>query len=919
MMAGRTNRKASSRVLRAVSVAVLAAALLMLAAVGTASATEPIEQFSTGASNTQAGGHPDLHTFFRLTNPGLPEAAENVTVETPRGVFGNPNAIPQCTSAEFAQEECASSTQAGRITVYALYKGNPNYLLGTAPIYDLVPAENQTALFGFIVPVLDIPIQIPVAVRTGSDYGLRFKVSEITQVTPVAAADMTFWGYPAEKSHNLERFPKGSSGRPAGCSELATTSCIAEENPAGISVHPLIDNPIDCSGEELPTTLKVQTYQDPTHFSEAHSTYPAITGCENVVFKPLLYSKPTTTSADSASGLDVTLADKQFLGFAASPSQIRSATVVLPEGLTINPDAADGQTACSDAQAKFGSEEPAECPDSSKIGTAAIHTPALAGPLEGSVYIGEPKPNEQYRLLLVVDGFGLHAKIVGLATPNPQTGRVSVHFTDLPQVPFDVFEMHLFSSDRGLMATPLSCTLYSTEATFVPWNRLLPEASSAQLFGINSGPNGKECPGQIRPFKPSLKAGTSNSLAGAHSSFSLKLDREDGDQYLGKLNFVMPPGLTADLRGVTYCPEANIAAAANSSGREELAHPSCPASSQIGTSNVAAGPGSHPFHATGVSYLAGPFKGAPLSLVVVTPALAGPYDYGTVVVRSALNIDQKDAHVSADSETVPSIIGGIPLRLRSIEVDIDKPNFMLNPTNCSPFNVVSQGIGDQGTLAEFSSYFHVDNCETMPFKPTMTIEQLGGHGQTARAKDPSMRFNLTTRNGDANVKSVAVTLPKAFAIDQRHLGNICSKAQLAAEHCAGRQAIGTVSVETPLLEKPLSGNAYAVSGYGKLPHLAFILAGQVMLIPEAESRAINNGHLKTTVPVIPDAPVGKFHLTLFGGKRGYLTNTRSLCSGAATTTVEYVAQSGKKVSQRVTTKTACGSASKAKKAKARKH
>jgi hypothetical protein len=916
MSAGHLKGKASLRVL--VPALLVAASLVLVAGLGTAFATEPIESFSTGASSTQAGGHPDLHTSFRLANPGQPEAAENVIVETPRGVFGNPNAIPQCTAAEFAQQECASSAQAGRITVYARYKGNSNYLLGTAPIYDLNPAVNQTALFGFIVPVLDIPIQIPVAVRTGTDYGLRFKVSEITQVTPVAAADMTFWGYPAAESHDLERFPKGSTGLPAGCAESAEPNCIAEKNPSGITVHPLIDNPIDCSGAELPTTLKVQTYQDPEHFSEAQSTYPAITGCENVVFKPLLYSKPTTSSADSASGLDVTLADKQFLGYAASPSQIRSATVTLPPGLTINPDAADGQTACSDAQAKFGTEEPAECPDSSKIGTAAIHTPALAGPLQGSVYIGEPKAGEQYRLFLIVDGFGLHAKIVGVARPNPQTGQVAVYFQDLPQVPFDVFEMHLFSSDRGLMATPLSCTLYSTEASFVPWDRLLPEASSAQLFSINSGPDGRECPGQIRPFQPSLRAGTSNSLAGAHSSFSLKLDREDGDQYLGKLNFVMPPGLSADLHGVTYCPEAAIAAAADAPGRSEQTHPSCPASSQVGTSNVAAGPGSHPFHAAGMTYLAGPFKGAPLSLVVVTPAVAGPYDYGTVVVRSALNVDQKDAHVSADSETVPSIIGGIPLRLRSIEVSVDKPNFMLNPTNCSAFSVLSQGIGDQGTLAEFSSPFHVDNCETMPFKPKMSIEQLGGKGQTARAQDPSMRFNLTTRHGDANIKSVAVTLPKAFAIDQRHLSNICSKSQLAADHCAGRQAIGTVSVETPLLEKPLSGSAYAVSGFGKLPHLAFILGGQVTLIPEAESKSVNQGHLKTSVPIIPDAPIGKFHLTLFGGKRGYLTNTRSLCASPAVTTVEYVAQSGKKMTERVTAKTACGSKAKAKK-KARKH
>jgi hypothetical protein len=910
MTAGRSNRRAPLRVL--IPALMLAAALVLVASVGTAMAVEPITSFATSASTQQAGGHPDLHASFSLQEPGRPEAAENVTVETPTGVFGNPNAIDQCVSADFAADECPSTSQAGVITVYARYEGNPDYLLGTAPIYDLQPAENQTALFAFVVPVLDIPIQIPVSVRTGSDYGLRFKVSEITQVTPVAAANMTFWGFPAEQIHDAERFPSGSPGLPAGCEKLADTSCLAEPTEISAAVHPLTDNPIDCSGEPLQSTLRVQTYQDPEHFSEAHSSYEPITGCENVVFKPLLYSQPTSTQTDSASGLDITLKDSQFLGFAASPSQIRNATVTLPPGLTINPDAADGQTACSDALAKFGTEEPAECPDSSKIGTAAINTPALDGPLEGSVYIGEPKPGEQYRLFLIVSGFGLNAKLVGVAKPDPQTGQVTVTFENLPQVPFDTFEMHLFASDRGLMATPTVCTIYTTQALFTPWNRLLPRVSSSQIFGLTSGPNGRECPGQIRPFNPTLQAGTSNSLAGAHSSFSLKLDREDGDQYLGKLNFTMPPGLSANLHGVTYCPEADIVAAANTPGRVEQVQPSCPASSEIGTSNVAAGPGSHPFHATGKIYLSGPFKGSPLSLAVVTPAVAGPYDYGTVVVRTALGIDQHDAHVIADSEVVPSIIGGIPLRMRSIQVNIDRPNFMLNPTNCSPTSVGSQGIGDQGTVANFSSYFHVDNCETMPFKPTMKIEQLGGKGQTARAKDPSVRFNLTTRGGDANVKSVAVTLPKAFAIDQRHLGNLCSKAALAATRCAGKAAIGTVSVETPLLEKPLSGLAYAVSGFGKLPHLAFLLEGQVTLVPEAESSSVKGGHLKTVVPIVPDAPIGKFHLTLYGGNRGYLTNTRSLCAAKSVTSVEYVAQSGRKLTQQVTTKTAC-------KAKPKKH
>ena len=234
-------------------------------------------------------------------------------------------------------------------------------------------------------------------------------------------------------------------------------------------------------------------------------------------------------------------------------------------------------------------------------------------------------------------------------------------------------------------------------------------------------------------------------------------------------------------------------------------------------------------------YLAGPFKGAPLSLVAITPALAGPYDYGTVVVRVALHVDPLDAQVTAVSDTVPQIIGGVPIRMRSIQVNIDKPNFTINPTNCSPFTVDSQGIGDQGTVADFSSYFHAVNCATLRFKPKMTIRQLGGRKSTRRANNPRLQFDLTTRPGDANIKSLSVTLSNAFEIDQRHLGNICSEKELAAKQCAGRPPIGKATTTTPLLDQPLTGPVYAVSGSGGLPRLAFILNGQVNLVPRADT------------------------------------------------------------------------------------
>jgi hypothetical protein len=294
-----------------------------------------------------------------------------------------------------------------------------------------------------------------------------------------------------------------------------------------------------------------------------------------------------------------------------------------------------------------------------------------------------------------------------------------------------------------------------------------------------------------------------------------------------------------------------------------------------------------------------------LSLAAVTPALAGPYDYGVVVVRVALHIDPLTAQVSAVSDTVPSVIGGIPIRMRSIQVSIDRPNFTINPTNCAALGVDSQGIGDQGTVTDFSSYFQAVNCATLPFKPKMSISQLGSAKSTRRATNPQLQFDLRTRPGDANIQSLSVTLSQAFEIDQRHLGNICSERELAAKHCAGRTPIGKATTTTPLLDQPLSGPVYAVSGSGGLPRLAFILNGQVEVVPRADTTTVD-GQLKTTVPVVPDAQIGHFRLIVFGGKTGYLINTRNLCTHVPVNRIAYTGQNGKTRTESVKLKAACG-------------
>jgi hypothetical protein len=895
------------RVVRRLVLWIAGAAIAMLAFSASASASQPILDYSLESTNHQAGGHPDIRASLELANPGEPEIAKDIVFNLPTGVFGNPGAILRCSAAEFALNHCAPGAQAGVITVYSKYEGDDNFLLGTVPVYNLQRlGEDESARLAFVAPTVNVPIVVPIAVRSGSDYGLRLTIRGIPQTVPLKEAIFEVWGFPADIEHDFQRFPSGDPASPPGCPGLANTGCIPAPFPSagGALVRPFLNNPTVCTGRPLAVSMQVTTYQD-SRPSEATAELPAITDCEHERFDPSLNVGLTTPEADAPSGLDVLIKSDQFLERPPSPSELRSVTVILPEGLSINPDAADGQSSCTDEQANFHTDAPGQCPDNAKIGTFDVRTPAIEGPLIGSLYIGQPQPGNQYRLFMIADGFGVHVKLIASVVPDPRTGRLTISLIDLPQVPFEEFNLHLFASDRGLIATPTRCTLYRVDSVFTPWNSVLAPQRSQPNISVSKGPNGKECPGLTRPFRPRLEAGTTNPRAGSHSDFHLQLDRDDGDQFLGDLNFRMPPGFTGSLRGIPYCPDAAIAAAAADTGRSEQAAPHCPAAAKVGTSNVAAGPGAHPFHAFGNMYLAGPFKGAPLSLVAITPALAGPYDYGVVVVRVALHVNPLTAQVSAVSDQVPSIIGGVPIRMRSIQVNIDRPNFTINPTNCSPFSVDSQGIGDEGTVADFSSYFQASNCSSLPFKPRFSVRQLGGRKQTKRNRNPSLRFDLRTRPGDANIKSMAVTLPKAFAIDQRHLGNICSKAELAAKHCAGRQPIGHVKVETPLLDKPLEGPAFAVSGFDKLPHLAFILAGQVTLIPEAESSSVKQGHLRTVVPVIPDAPIGHFRLTLLGGKQGYLINTRGLCATSVLSTVKYQAQNGKQRTQRVKATTPC--------------
>ena len=907
----------------------LAAALLAyLAIIGepAARAETPITSFTAVPSTTQAGGHPDLEVQFSVKNRILQksqsacncEDVKDAVVHLPTGFIGNPHATPQCSIADFSADSCSVDSQVGIVNVTAGAVGNFNTVL-----YNLVPPPDDAGLLGFKVFLFNTPQLTVLSARTGSDYGLDAKAISIYHGTfPLAAFQEDLWGVPADPKHDPLRYDVKASG--IGKSWYGDSLCDANGaastsdpntifKPCFLTVPPVasnspltpfLQNPDNCDAP-LSASLHILSYDGGT--SEATTPWPQPTGCDQLSFNPSLYAQPTTDESDTASGIDVNLNIPQQLSpTIPSPSELRGATVTLPPGFSINPNAADGKTSCTDADANFGTEEAANCPEFAKIGSLEIDSSALPGPLPGSVYIGEPLPGNRYRIFLAADGFGTHIKLAGTVTPDPFTGQLAITFTNLPQSPLTAFDMHFFGSERGILATPTQCGTYPVTTTFTPWDASLGTQTSSQYFTLDSGPGGAACPGPKRPFAPTFQAASTGNTAGAHSEFSLDLTRNDGEQNLAALNVTTPPGFSATLAGIPYCSDAALAAAADPgySGLAEQNNPSCPDASEVGTAVTGAGAGTHPVYVDGKVYLAGPYKGAPLSLAVITPAVSGPYDLGNVVVRVAVNIDPSDAHITAVSDPLPLILGGIPLRLREIRIRLDRPDFTLNPTNCDLFSVGATIFGDQGAQATSSVPFQVANCTALGFAPKLALKLSGG---VNRLGHPAIHAVFTQSPGEANSHIVQVALPAQELLDNAHIDTICTRPDFAAKQCPAGSRIGSATAETPLLGQPLKGGVYLrANPKHELPDLVADLEGQFEIELSGRIDSAKNGGLRTTFATVPDAPVSSFVLNLDGGSKGLLQNSESLCGKAKKASTHLVAQNGVVLDTKTRLQVSCG-------------
>jgi hypothetical protein len=592
---------------------------------------------------------------------------------------------------------------------------------------------------------------------------------------------------------------------------------------------------------------------------------------------------------------------------------------------------------------RFSPEAPS-CPNASKIGSVEVTTPLLEEPLPGAVYLAAQHDNPFHSLMAIYIVIndperGILVKLPGHVEPDPQTGQLTTTVEESPQLPFEEFHLHFFKGDRAPLRTPPTCGKYETTTELTPYSHVevneageefeaTPIAKPADPYEITQAPGGGNCPTSAsqEPNAPHFSAGTTNPTAGAYSPFVLKLSRQDGSQELHGLNVTLPPGLTGKLAGVGECSEAQIAAAKarerEGQGAAERESPSCPASTEVGTVDVAAGAGPSPFHVAGHAYLAGPYRGAPLSMVIVTPAVAGPFDLGTVVVRAGLYVNPETAQITVKSDPIPTILDGIPLDVRSIAVDVSRNRFTLNPTNCEAHSIDATALTVLEQSAALTEPFQVGGCRALAFKPHLAISLKGA---TRRAGHPALRAVLTypKRGAYANIARAQVTLPHSEFLDQAHIGTVCTKVQFAegstpGEKCPAASIYGFARATTPLLDKPLEGPVYLRSSTHKLPDLVAALNGQIQIALAGTIDSVHGG-IRNRFEVVPDAPVSKFTLSMQGGKKGLLQNSTNLCTRKNHAISEFTGQNGKIYDTKPVLKAKCPKAKKGRKKGKRKH
>jgi hypothetical protein len=884
----------------------LSIVLFLLASTAVARAEFGVSSFTTATSSTQAGGHPDVTTTF-FFNAHLDEVVgdprfgqqlpdgnvKDIILRVPPGLVADPHGAPACPRATFGlSRECDPSSQVGVVKIAV-----PGLAEEKGAVVNLAPSSGEPAALGILTSAADQSIDTAAGAADG--YAVSTLAQDVaTQPSGLLKLSVTLWGIP--NSH-------------ARGGEPGVKTPTPPDPPS--QWKPFMIAPTNCV---LPatTTLLVDSYGDPGHFLTYTSTLPAATGCEKVPFNPSIAVGPDTTQADAPVGDTVRLDVPQ----SSDPnglvsSNLRKAVVTFPAGVSISPSAANGLEACTDAEFGAGSDAPASCPAGSLIGTTSVKSPLLDNALTGYVYVGSPpappaSPNP-FRVFQEIKGYGLDIKLQGSVAADLNTGQLTATFDNLPQLPFSSFTLKLNGGSAAALANPQACGPATTTTAFSPWSGQ-PDSTPFSSFNTDWDGAGAHCPASM-PFAPGFTAGTTTPAAGAFSPFTLTFSRHDREQNLAGISVQTPPGLLGVLRGVVQCPEP------------QAAQGSCGPESLIGHTTVGAGPGSSPFFVRGNVFLTGPYKGAPFGLSVVVHALAGPFDLGNVIVRAAIAVDPTDAHLIVTSDPLPRILDGVPLRLRTVGVTVDRPGFTFNPTSCDPRTINATISSTQGSSVPVSNRFQVGGCAALPFDPSFNVST---QARTSKANGASLTVKVASSPGQANIAKVDLQLPVRLPSRLTTLQKACTEAQFNANPagCPAGSVIGTAKAITPVLNAPLTGPAILVShGGAAFPDVEFVLQGEGLTIVLDGKTDIKKGITYSRFETVPDAPISSFETVLPEGPYSILAAylpakaNGSLCSTRLVVPTTITGQNGTQIRENTKVKiTGCPVKHKAKKHQRRK-
>ena len=886
-------RKAICRFSASLLIALVGCAGVGVLAGSSARADFDISEF--GVSNSignefsrEAGAHADFTTVLDFSGQ---EQVRDLRVDLPAGMLGDPTVASHCTSAQLVENigrnsNCPVDSVVGSVMVRG--KDGPVGDPGSrVPLYNMVAPVDAPALFAMnysSVIVLFKPTVRP------SDYGITTTVNDTTIAKELRGATVKFWAVPSDPIHDTER--------------------LGDSTPASVFLprRPMMTNPTSCGEVRTPFRAAVNSWQTPAFVHREVTTDLDGTpfrwdGCFRVPFEPSMRVTPGTHRAASTSGLEFDVKVPQSDDpYGIASSHLRRIVTTFPQGMTVSPSAVAGLGACSEAQVGLGNNDPPTCPDSSKLGNVTIQTPVLEERLRGEVVLAKQNENplhSTYAIYQIVKGPGFYLKLPGELNLNKQTGQMKVVVDNLPQLPFEDAEFDFRGGPTAPFTTPDTCGTYQTRSELTSWSGKTVVVDAPMLIDENcSGKGG---------FNPKLQAGVANPVAGARSPLTIRIKREDGEQNLSRFDVTLPKGEVANLKGLAVCPDS-LAPSGN-----------CPKGSQVGISTTAIGTGVFPLFVPQPGkdptalYLGGPYKGSPYSLIALVPAQSGPFDFGDIVVRTAINLNPVTAQVIAESDPLPQILEGVPIQYRDVRIEVQKPDFSVNPTSCEQRFVTTSIHSIQGAVAHPSVPTKVGDCAALNFGPKLALKVQGG---TNRGDFQALTATLTTGKKEANIASAQVTLPHSEFLEQSHIRTICTRVQFAAKKCPAASVYGTARAITPLLDDPLEGPVYLRASNHSLPDMVADLQGQFDIELAGRIDSVNES-IRNTFELVPDAPVSKFVLKLQGGQKSLLVNSRNLCKSVSRADVKLVGQNGKRHTERPVVENSCGGKAK-KKARGKK-